>query len=162
MAESPAGRIEAVSFSQRKGEKKSNMEKGRLLASRGLEGDAHAGDWHRQVSLLAMESIAKIRARGLAVNPGDFAENITTSGIRLWELTPGTRLSLGRRALLEVTQIGKECHSRCAIFYQVGDCVMPREGIFARVLRGGIIRPGDPVRVLSPDELEAVVGPATD
>jgi MOSC domain-containing protein YiiM len=152
MTEPPAGRIEAVSSSQRKGEKKSNMEKGRLLASRGLEGDAHAGDWHRQVSLLAMESIAKIRERGLAVNPGDFAENITTSGIRLWELTPGTRLALGKRVRLEVTQIGKECHSRCAIFYQVGDCVMPREGIFARVLRGGTIRPGDPVRVLSPDK----------
>jgi MOSC domain-containing protein YiiM len=148
MAASPAGRIEAVSFSQHKGEKKSNMEKGRLVAGRGLEGDAHAGDWHRQVSLLAMESIAKIRERGLAVNPGDFAENITTSGIRLWELTPGTRLGLGKRVLLEVTQIGKECHSRCAIFYQVGDCVMPREGIFARVLRSGTIRPGDPVRVL--------------
>ena len=154
MAEPPAGRIEAVSFSEHKGEKKSNMEKGRLVAGRGLEGDAHAGDWHRQVSLLAMESIAKIRERGLAVNPGDFAENITTSGIRLWELTPGTRLGLGKRVLLEVTQIGKECHNRCAIFYQVGDCVMPREGIFARVLRSGTIRPGDPVRVLVTKKLE--------
>src|SRR5512139_960443 len=136
MPEPSAGRIDAVSFSLHKGEKKSNMKKGRLLAGRGLEGDAHAGDWHRQVSLLAMESIAKIRERGLAVNPGDFAENITTSGIRLWELTPGTRLGLRKRVLLEITQIGKECHSRCAIFHQVGDCVMPREGIFARVLRG--------------------------
>ncbi len=154
MAEPPAGRIEAVSFSRRKGEKKSNMEKGMLIAGRGLEGDAHAGDWHRQVSLLAMESIEKIRERGLAVNPGDFAENITTSGIRLWELPQGTRLSLGKRVLLEVTQIGKECHSRCAIFHQVGDCVMPREGIFARVLQGGTIRPGDPVRVLSPAKEE--------
>jgi molybdopterin adenylyltransferase len=152
MVEPSAGRIDAVSFSERKGEKKSNVGKGRLLADRGLEGDAHAGDWHRQVSLLAMESIAKIRERGLAVNPGDFAENITTSGIRLWELTPGTRLALGKQALLEVTQIGKECHSRCAIFHQVGDCVMPREGIFARVLRGGMIRPGDPVRVLPREE----------
>jgi len=149
MTESQAGRVEAVSSSRHKGEKKSNMERGRLLADRGLEGDAHAGDWHRQVSLLAMESIAKIRERGLAVNPGDFAENITTSGIRLWELPPGTRLTLGKRVLLEVTQIGKECHSRCAIFHQVGDCVMPREGIFARVLRGGIVRPGDSIRVLS-------------
>jgi MOSC domain-containing protein YiiM len=154
MREPPAGRIEAVSISRHKGEKKSNMEGGRLLAGRGLEGDAHAGDWHRQVSLLAMESIAKIRERGLAVNPGDFAENITTFGIRLWELLPGTRLSLGKRVLLEVTQIGKECHSRCAIFHQVGDCVMPREGIFARVLRGGTIRPGDPVRVLSTAKAE--------
>jgi MOSC domain-containing protein YiiM len=154
MAESQAGRVEAVSSSRHKGEKKSNMERGRLLAGRGLEGDAHAGDWHRQVSLLAMESIAKIRERGLAVNPGDFAENITTSGIRLWELPPGTRLTLGKRVLLEVTQIGKECHSRCAIFHQVGDCVMPREGIFARVLRGGIVRPGDSIRVLSLEKAE--------
>jgi molybdopterin adenylyltransferase len=160
MAESSVGRIDAVSFSERKGEKKSNMERGRLVAGRGLEGDAHAGDWHRQVSLLAMESIAKIRERGLAVNPGDFAENITTSGIRLWELTPGTRLGLGKRVLLEVTQIGKECHSRCAIFHQVGDCVMPREGIFARVLRGGMIRPGDAVRVLPSEEAEVLAGAA--
>jgi molybdopterin adenylyltransferase len=159
MADPPTGRIVAVSFSRRKGEKKSNMEKGRLLAGRGLEGDAHAGDWHRQVSLLAMESIATIRERGLAVNPGDFAENITTSGIRLWELPPGTRLTLGKRVLLEVTQIGKECHSRCAIFHQVGDCVMPRQGIFARVLRGGIIRPGDSIHVLSLEEAEVVAGP---
>jgi MOSC domain-containing protein YiiM len=160
MAAPAAGRIVAVSFSRRKGEKKSNMEQGRLLAGRGLEGDAHAGDWHRQVSLLAMESIATIRERGVAANPGDFAENITTSGIRLWELPPGTRLTLGKRVLLEVTQIGKECHSRCAIFHQVGDCVMPREGIFARVLQGGTIRPGDSICVLSPEKAEVVAGSA--
>lgn len=127
---------------------------GRLLAGKGLEGDAHAGDWHRQVSLLAVESIARIRERGLAVSPGDFAENITTSGIRLWELPLGTRLALGKGVLLEVTQIGKECHSRCAIFHQVGDCVMPREGLFARVLQGGTIGPGDSICVLSPEDAE--------
>ncbi|HYA01542.1 MAG TPA: MOSC domain-containing protein [Syntrophobacteria bacterium] len=154
MADRQAGRVVAVSFSLHKGEKKTNIPTGRLLANKGLEGDAHAGDWHRQVSLLAVESIARIRERGLAVSPGDFAENITTSGVRLWELPLGTRLALGKRVLLEVTQIGKECHSRCAIFHQVGDCVMPREGIFARVLRGGTIRPGDPIGIFTEEEAE--------
>ena len=154
MADRQAGCIVAVSFSLHKGEKKTNMPTGRLLANEGLEGDAHAGNWHRQVSLLAIESIARIRERGLAVSPGDFAENITTSGVRLWELPLGTRLALGKRVLVEVTQIGKECHSRCAIFRQVGDCVMPREGIFARVLRGGTIRPGDSIRILAEEGAE--------
>jgi MOSC domain-containing protein YiiM len=154
MGDRQAGHIVAVSSSRRKGEKKTNTPAGRLLAGKGLEGDAHAGDWHRQVSLLAMESIARIRERGLAVSPGDFAENITTSGIRLWELPVGTQLALAKGVLLEVTQIGKECHSRCAIFHQVGDCVMPREGIFARVLRGGTIRPGDPIRIAAEEETE--------
>jgi MOSC domain-containing protein YiiM len=154
MGDGQDGHIVAVSSSLHKGEKKTNAPSGRLLAGKGLEGDAHAGDWHRQVSLLAMESIARIRERGLAVRPGDFAENITTSGIRLWELPVGTRLTLGKGVLLEVTQIGKECHSRCAIFHQVGDCVMPREGIFARVLLGGTVRPGDPIRIVTEEELE--------
>lgn len=140
--------IVAVSISRKKGEKKTNVESVRLIIERGLERDAHAGDWHRQVSLLALESIQKIRDKGLAVSPGDFAENITTQGIRLWELPVGTRLKLGVDVLLEVTQIGKECHNRCAIFHQVGDCVMPREGIFARVVTGGDIRPGDAIRVV--------------
>jgi MOSC domain-containing protein YiiM len=142
------GRIVAVSVSNRKGIKKSNLPEGKLLEDEGLDGDAHAGDWHRQVSLLAMESIDKIREKGLDVSPGDFAENITTSGLKIWELPLGTRLAVGSEALLEVTQIGKECHDRCAIYHQVGDCVMPREGVFTRVLRGGTIRPGDEVRVL--------------
>lgn len=142
------GRIVAVSVSNRKGIKKSNLTECKLLEDEGLEGDAHAGDWHRQVSLLAMESIDKIREKGLEVSPGDFAENITTSGLEIWELPMGTRLTVGSEALLEVTQIGKECHDRCAIYHQVGDCVMPREGVFARVLRSGTIRPGDEVRVL--------------
>ncbi|MCG6944871.1 MAG: MOSC domain-containing protein [Deltaproteobacteria bacterium] len=142
------GRIVAVSVSNRKGIKKSNLPECKLLEGEGLDGDAHAGDWHRQVSLLAMESINKIRGKGLEVSPGDFAENITTSGLRIWELPMGTRLAVGSEALLEVTQIGKECHDRCAIYHQVGDCVMPREGVFTRVLRGGTIRPGDEIRVL--------------
>jgi MOSC domain-containing protein YiiM len=121
------------------------------VAERGLDADAHAGAWHRQVSLLAMESIRKIRDKGLEVAPGDFAENITTEGVRLWELPVGARLLLGGDVLLEVTQIGKECHNRCAIFHQVGDCVMPREGIFARVVTGGEVRPGDSVTVLPGD-----------
>jgi len=120
---------------------------GTLLEEIGLEGDGHAGFGHRQVSLLAVESIEKMRARGLDVGPGDFAENVTTSGVDLVSLPIGTRLRMGG-TLLEVSQIGKVCHSRCAIFEQVGDCVMPREGIFARVLNGGTVQTGDPVEVL--------------
>jgi MOSC domain-containing protein YiiM len=142
------GQIVAISVSQSKGIKKSNVPKCKLLEDQGLDGDAHAGHWHRQVSLLAMESINKIRGKGLDVSPGDFAENITTSGLKIWELPVGTRLAAGNEALLEVTQIGKECHDRCAIYHQVGDCVMPREGVFTRVLRGGDVRPGDKIRVL--------------
>ena len=142
------GQIVAVSTSRNKGKKKKNLPTCELVEDKGLEGDAHAGDWHRQVSLLAMESIAKIREQGVDVAPGDFAENLTTTGIRVWELPLGTRIAVGTEALLEVTQIGKECHDRCAIYHQVGDCVMPREGIFTRVLHGGTVKPGDEVRVL--------------
>jgi len=142
------GKIVAVSLSPKKGIKKTNILLGSLIENHGLENDAHAGDWHRQVSLLAMESISKIREKGLDVHPGDFAENITTEGIRLWELSVGTRLKLGENALVEVTQIGKECHDRCAIFKQVGDCVMPREGIFVRVIKGGAIGPSDRINVI--------------
>jgi len=146
------GRVVAVSVSDRKGVKKANVETARLLEDHGLEKDAHAGRWHRQVSLLAMESIAKIRNKGLDVSPGDFAENITTEGIRLWELPIGKHLKLGRDAVAEVTQIGKECHSRCAIYHQVGDCVMPREGIFVRILSGGTIGPGDTIELIEQPE----------
>ena len=143
------GRIVAVSVSTKKGVKKTNIRVGTLIENYGLENDAHAGDWHRQVSLLAIESISKIRKKGLDVNPGDFAENITTEGIKLWELPVGTRLKLGQDALVEVTQIGKECHDRCAIFKQVGDCVMPREGIFVKVLKGGTVRPLDGIQIFN-------------
>jgi len=142
------GKIVAVSVSLKKSVKKTNIRSGRLVENHGLENDAHAGDWHRQVSLLALESIDKIRGKGLEVDPGDFAENITTEGIQLWELPVGTRVKLGEDALVEVTQIGKECHDRCAIFHQVGDCVMPREGIFARVMKRGEVKPGDFVQVV--------------
>jgi MOSC domain-containing protein YiiM len=109
-----------------------------------VDQDAHAGPGHRQVSLLAVESIAKMKAKGLSVGPGDFAENITVEGIDLVSLRPGERLRSGE-ALLEITQIGKECHDRCAIYHQAGDCVMPKEGVFARVLHGGTLRAGDPM-----------------
>ena len=142
------GKIVAVSISDRKGEKKHNVSEALLRPNHGLDQDAHAGDWHRQVSLLDMQSIARIREKGLDVEPGNFAENITTDGIRLWELPIGTRLQLGETIIVEVTQIGKECHSRCAIFHQVGDCVMPREGIFAKVIIEGSVRPGDAIAVL--------------
>jgi len=139
-------KIVEVSISKKKGVRKENIPEGLLIENFGLKDDAHAGDWHRQVSLLAMESIEKIKAKGLDVGPGDFAENITTIGINLVDLPIGTRLKLGDEVLMEVTQIGKECHSRCAIFYQAGDCVMPREGIFAKVLNGGKVRKGDPIK----------------
>jgi MOSC domain-containing protein YiiM len=141
-------RIVAVSISDRKGEKKHNIPEARLIPDHGLDQDAHAGNWHRQVSLLDMQSIARIREKGLDVEPGNFAENITTEGIRLWELPIGTQMQLGRQVVVEVTQIGKECHNRCAIFHQVGDCVMPREGIFVKVLVPGTIKPGDPIAVM--------------
>jgi MOSC domain-containing protein YiiM len=137
----------AVCISENKGERKKPVEAVELRENHGIVGDGHAGDWHRQVSLLAQESIEKMRAMGLDVNAGDFAENITTSGINLVSLPIGTQLQVGG-TLLEVTQIGKECHTRCAIYYQAGDCVMPKEGIFARVISGGAIRPGDEIRVI--------------
>ena len=142
----PSGTVVAANTSENKGERKKASPEVMLRTEHGIEGDAHAGPWHRQVSLLAQESIDKMVAAGLNVGPGDFAENITTSGIEVAALPIGTILDLGE-ALVEVTQIGKECHARCAIYYQAGDCVMPREGIFVRVLRGGRVAPGDPVKV---------------
>jgi MOSC domain-containing protein YiiM len=115
----------------------------------GIVGDAHAAHWHRQVSLLAVESIDKMIAAGATVTPGDFAENITTEGIDLFKLPIGTRLKIGSGTELELTQIGKECHSRCEIFEKVGDCIMPREGVFAKVTKPGAIKVGDGIEVLS-------------
>jgi len=144
----PSGSVVTVNVSGAKGERKKPVPEVVLKEEHGIVGDAHAGDWHRQVSLLAQESIDKMVAKGLDVGPGDFAENITTSGVEVFTLPIGTTLDLGE-ALVRVTQIGKECHSRCAIYQQAGDCVMPREGIFVRVLRGGRVAPGDRIRVLS-------------
>src|SRR3990172_4342157 len=124
--------------------RKANVERALAVENFGLEGDAHASPkWHRQVSLLAIESIDKMRAAGLDVNPGDFAENITTEGIELVSLPLGTRIRVGESVEGEVSQIGKKCHARCAIYEQAGDCVMPKEGIFIKVIKGGWIKPGD-------------------
>jgi MOSC domain-containing protein YiiM len=141
------GKILAVNISQKKGEKKENIICGLFIKNLGLKDDAHAEIGIRQVSLLAKESIEKIRAKGLDIQYGAFAENLTTEGIDLPTLPIGTRLKVGSKVLLEVTQIGKVCHDRCNIFYTVGDCVMPREGIFAKVLVGGEITVDDRIEI---------------
>ncbi len=138
----------AVCISKNKGERKTPVEQVELCKNHGIVGDAHAGDWHRQISLLAKESIDKMRALGLNVDNGDFAENLTTEGIDLPKLPIGTQLEIGD-SLLEITQIGKECHTRCAIYHQAGDCVMPKEGVFAKVLQSGVLCPGTPIRIVS-------------
>lgn len=142
------GKIVAISISKKKGIPKTNVDTALLKKDWGIDGDIHAGDWHRQISLLAMESINKMRAKGLNVRPGAFAENITTEFIDLPRLFVGDKVVIGNTEL-EITQIGKECHDKCAIYYRAGDCVMPREGIFARVLHGGDIHVGDEVSVIT-------------
>lgn len=140
--------IIAVCTSKKKGTKKQPVPEIYVREDYGVEGDAHADSTtHRQVSLLANESIDKMRSKGFALEPGDFAENITTEGIDLTSLPVGTRISAGDEVVLEMTQIGKECHAACAIRRQVGDCIMPREGIFARVVRGGRVKAGDVIKV---------------
>lgn len=129
-------RILSINVSENKGEKKHPVEEAEVRENHGIPGDAHAGPWHRQISLLADEDIEVMRGKGIVLQYGDFAENITTRGIDLCSLPVGTRLVLGD-VVTEVTQIGKECHSRCAIFDAVGECVMPKKGIFVRVLQGG-------------------------
>lgn len=144
------GVVVAVCTSAEKGTPKDNVGSARLIEGHGAEGDAHAGPWHRQVSLLALESVDEMRRRGLDVAPGDFAENLTVSGLEVWSLPLGTKVLVGDEVVLEITQIGKECHSGCAVFKRVGDCVMPRKGVFARVLKGGTVKTGDLVRALEP------------
>ncbi len=146
------GEVLAVCTSLNKGERKKDVKSASLIENFGFRGDAHGGDWHRQVSLLAIESIDKMRAAGLDVGPGDFAENLTTRGLDLCHLPVGTRFRVGQNALLELTQIGKICHERCAIYYQAGDCVMPKEGIFAKVLKGGEVSTGDVIEIVSMPE----------
>ncbi len=141
------GTVIAVCVSGRKGEKKRDAGRALLRPGHGIEGDAHAGDWHRQVSLLADESVDTMRGRGVELGPGDFGENLTVRGIDLKALAIGQRLTVGAAVVLEITQIGKECHDGCAIKRQVGDCVMPREGVFARVIAGGEVRAGDAISV---------------
>ena len=142
-------KIENIAIGKRKGTRKTCIESSLLIENFGLEGDAHAGDWHRQVSFLASESINKAREQGLDVTFGDFAENIATVGIDWPSLPIGTRVRLGDSAIVEVTQIGKECVRKCAIYYQAGDCIMPREGVFAKVLKGGTIRCGDTLKIMN-------------
>jgi MOSC domain-containing protein YiiM len=146
--ESGKGTILSVNTSDKKGQKKKNIGSCLLVKGLGMEGDAHAGMVIRQVSLLAKESIQKIWDKGLDVQYGDFAENFTTEGIILHELPLGTRFKVGEKVELRLTQIGKICHDRCAIFKQVGDCVMPREGIFAEVLTGGEVKVGDSIEII--------------
>ena len=143
------GTVVSVNLSPRKTMRKARGTSARLVFDRGFEADAHAGDWHRLVSLLAQESIDTMIAKGLTVGPGDFAENITTQGIDLLALPVGSRLRVGDSAILEISQIGKVCHAKCAIYKQAGDCVMPREGLFAVVREAAEVRVGDSVEVLS-------------
>lgn len=141
-------KVLAVNISEKKGVIKHPMEKGYFEVNHGLVGDAHAGNWHRQVSLLGQESIDKMTAMGIeGLCTGKFAENITTEGIELFTLPVGTRLKIGE-TIMEVTQIGKECHVGCQIRTQVGDCIMPREGIFTKVIEAGWIKPGDDIEII--------------
>ncbi|MDO5026437.1 MAG: MOSC domain-containing protein [Tissierellia bacterium] len=140
-------KVVSINISDKKGVIKTPIKEGLFLEHFGLEGDAHGGDWHRQVSLLAQESIDRMKKDLPHLKEGDFAENITTQGIVLYDLKIGTILELGQ-VLLKVSQIGKECHQGCAIKQQVGKCVMPKEGIFATVERAGIIKAGDKIKIL--------------
>ncbi len=143
-------RIVAVSSSTEKGTRKTATSEGTLKKNYGLVNDAHADcSTHRQVSLLAIESINKMRDLGFDVDAGDFAENLTTEGIELKSLPVGTELRVGEEAVLEITQIGKECHAGCAVFKQTGKCIMPTEGVFARVIRGGLVRTDDRIERVS-------------
>ena len=140
-------KIVSIATSRKKGTRKTTIDSAVVLRDHGLQDDAHAGDWHRQVSFLANESIQRARKQGLDVGFGDFAENIATEGIDWLTLPVGTRLQLGAEALVEVTQIGKECHNKCAIYYKAGDCIMPREGVFAKVIEGGDISSNDEIKI---------------
>jgi MOSC domain-containing protein YiiM len=144
------GTVTSLNISERKGTRKTPVpgKSVDILCDLGVVNDAHAGDWHRQVSFLAQESIDKARELGLDVNPGDFAENITTEGIELNTIPLGTVLKVGDTEV-EISQIGKVCHTRCAIYYLAGDCIFPREGIFSVVRKEGAIKVGDPVEVIS-------------
>lgn len=148
------GKIFSVNYSKVKGVSKTPVKSGSLIEGFGLEKDAHAGQGEKQVSLLSLESIvkqkecAKVRKTGLMLEPGDFGENITTQGIELSTLKIGDKLKLGQGAVIEISKIGKDCHKYCAIYYKIGDCIMPKEGIFAKVLRPGEITAGDDIEVM--------------
>lgn len=145
-----SGKIVAISVSKRKGIPKTNIQSATLIENFGIEGDIHGGDWHRQISFLALESIEKMREMGLPnLRPGAFAENLTIEFISIPQLHVGDKVKIGKNAELEITQIGKECHTRCGIYFKVGDCVMPREGIFAKVIRGGEIFVDDSISIIN-------------
>jgi len=149
MTDTNTAHVISVNLSPKKTMRKARGERATLVLDRGFESDAHMGDWHRQVSLLAMESIQSMIDKGLDVGPGDFAENITTLGIDLLALPVGSVIRIGEGSVLEISQIGKVCHSKCAIYYQAGDCVMPREGLFAVVREAGEVVVGDEITVIS-------------
>ena len=144
------GKLIAICTSEKKGTQKQQVESAVLREDYGIEGDAHAGSWYRQVSLLGLEKIEEFRARGAEVEFGAFGENLVIEGFDFRNLPVGTRFRIGD-VLLEMTQIGKECHTHCAIYHMVGDCIMPREGVFAKVLEGGEIKVGDEVTEIQPD-----------
>lgn len=143
------GKVLAVCRSSKKGITKDTIKTGILIEGHGLKGDAHSGKWHRQVSLLGIESINKMKTGDIDIKFGDFAENITTEGINLPKLSIGTKLKIGKDALLEITQIGKSCHNTCEIKKKMGDCIMPKKGVFAKVINGGIVKVGDSIAVLN-------------
>ncbi len=142
-------KVVSLAVSRKKGTPKTQVEEIFLKKEHGVDGDAHAGPWHRQVSFLAAEQIEAAKANGLDVDFGSFAENIATLGVDWVTLPVGTRVKIGETAEVEITQIGKECHNKCAIYYQAGDCIMPRQGVFARVLAEGPVRVDDRVEILS-------------
>ncbi len=143
------GKIVAICISKKKGVQKKDIKRCKLIENHGLEGDAHAGSWHRQISLLSKEARLVMENKGAKLNDGDFGENLLTEGIDFANIKVGNKLRLGKDALVRITQIGKECHDKCNIYYQVGDCIMPREGIFAEVLQGGEIKIDDEIEFLN-------------
>lgn len=145
MAGNKPGKIVAIAVSRKKGTRKTIVGHATVIENHGIENDAHAGDWHRQISFLSSESIQLAKSKGLDVNYGDFAENFATSGVEWTAVPVGTKIMIGSAVIVEITQIGKECHNRCAIYYQAGDCIMPKEGTFARVLKGGTVTTGDSI-----------------
>jgi MOSC domain-containing protein YiiM len=147
-------KIVSIAISKKKGTRKTPVEAVEVVKDHGILGDAHAGPWERQISFLASEQIQEARSRGLNVDFGDFAENVATEGVD-WKLLPlGTRVKLGQEVVVEITKIGKECHKKCAIYYQAGDCIMPREGVFARVIEGGTLRSGDEIEIIAQEMSE--------
>ena len=141
-------KVISINISREKGTKKEPVQEAIVIENYGIQEDAHAGShWHRQISLLSYESIQKMKDKGLSLKPGDFAENITTEGIDLLDLPIGAKLQIGE-VILEVTQHGKSCHTKCQIFKIVGDCIMPKEGIFVKVIKGGKIKLGDEIKRL--------------